>query len=743
MSFFALKNLGTRSTEPCVPWEFTRLDLVPPKCLADKSARTAWMLLPATEFNAYSGFEGLNANQRVKASASGDEGNPPLMQHAFVADIDFPLSDVEVRAALSRMKIAPNWLERSLSGNWRMVWLFEKPVLFPSYDFAVFWLSKLEDIIPFRQVAGVDEGAITAPERYYTNGCVWEKLHDAPVPHTLLLGQLQAVSAKFNWSGPELGVTIPLDAVADELRKKFPRFSEWPVDFTLDSQGPSFWIDNSVSPKSAIVRATGMQTFSGHATKPFSDWSELLGHDFVQKYRLEEMGKAIDGIYYDGRQFIRKNGSGEWTWEDVSSVSLFLRVHRGLSDRRPKGRDFSPVDSALIAIKDLATVTSAGSFAGYKKGVIQLPGGRYLNIHNRDVVSPIEGPAVWGPDGKFPFLSWFFNEFFSSPEQLPYFLSWLSRFYIASYNRDPRGGHAMFLFGPPNRGKTLLSTAILGGLLGGQAEAKDWLMGEDNFNSELFDYVLWTVNDGSVASTTTMMTHFSEMVKRCVANQSFRSNEKFRKAGQVQWQGRAFITGNVDPESLRQIPNMDISMKEKIMLMRITDVRQDGFVFPDDGVVRSNLDRELPAFARFLLDYQIPPQCRSKDARYGVKEYHEPSLLMEANHSSTSGTFGEILDEWQREYFHVREPQATEWVGTALQFHKSVLQDTSMNEAMRPYNVQASSRMLSNLAIKGVFDIEISGDEHRRLFVIKRDARYPMAPRAASQPQSTTGKFSR
>lgn len=738
MRFFALKNLGTRAVEPFVPWEFDKMSSVPEKCIKDKAARTAWMLNPETNYAAYSGFEGTNANQRVKSSLGGEDGNPPLFQHALVADVDFALSELEVESAIERMDIKPNWLERSLSGNWRFVWLFEKPVQFPNYDFAVFWLSKIEAIIPYKQVAGVDEPALIAPERYYTSGNRWRKIHDAPVKHTLLLGQLQAVSAKFNWSGPEMGISIPLDVVAQELRGKYPRFNEWEGDFLLDSQGPSFWIDNSTSPKSAIVRATGIQTFSGHATKPFYNWSELISHEFVRKFKIEEMGKAIEGVYYDGRSFIRQNGSGEWNWDDTGGISLFLRVSRGLSDRRSKGQNFSPIDSALIAIKETALVTSAGSFAGYPKGVMRHNGSKFLNIHNREVLSPSDEPAVWGAAGNMPFLSSFFDGFFSTAEQLPIFLAWLSRFYCAALKREPRAGHAMFLFGPPGRGKTLLSTAILAGLLGGHAEAKEWLMGDDGFNSELFDHVLWTINDGSVASTAAMMHHFSEMVKRCVANQSFRSNEKFRKAGQVQWQGRIFITGNVDPESLRQIPNMDISMKEKIMLMRVCDVRTDGFKFPDDSVVRQHLTRELPIFARFLKDYVISANLVSEEARFGVIPYHEPSLLTEANHSSTSGTFGEIVDEWQREHFTNREPQSEQWVGTALQFHKAVLQDMSLTEAMRPYNIQGVSRMLSMLAVKKVFDIEITGDEFRRIFVIKRDKRYPMKGRAAAVPQSET-----
>jgi hypothetical protein len=725
--FFALKNLSTIATEPCVPWEVSLP--VPDGCAEDKAARAKWMMNPLTNYNAYSSFEGLNSNQRIN-SKTGEEGNPPLYHTSLTLDIDFPLSEVEVRAAIDRMKIKPNWLERSLSNNWRMVWLFEKPVAMASFEFAVLWLSMLDQIIPFRQVAGIDEGAILDPARYYTNGCKWEHLHDTPVPYTLLLGLLQKVSQKHNWDGAADGVSIPLDIVKEELKKKYPRFAEWDGEFELKEQGPSFWVEGSVSPKSATVFATGMHTFAEHAAgKPFFNWTTLLGNDFVKTFKFEEMGRAVNGIHFDGRSYIRQNEKGEWLWEDKESVCLHLRVARGLTDRRPKGMNYTQVDSALAMIKNNALISSAGSFAGYEKGIMHFNGNKYLNIHDKTAMTPSTETPKWGLDGNMPFLSHLFNQYFTTDDQLPFFFSWCHRFYKSVYLRDPCSGHALFVFGPPNRGKTFVSNVIIAALVGGSAEAKAFLMGEDSFNSELFDYSLWTIDDGSVGGNQRLLHQFAEMVKRVVANQSFRSNEKFRKAGLVKWQGRPYITGNVDAESLRQIPNLDISIKEKIMLFRVRDIRDDGFAFKEPAEMRKILARELPIFARYMLDWVIPEHCKSGDVRYGVQAYHEPTLLREANHSSSSGTFGEILDEFQREFFTVREPNATEWLGTALQLHKAILTDLTMVEAMRPYNVQAVSRMLSNLAVKKVFDIKIEGDEHRRLFRIKRDARYPLVTR--------------
>ena len=177
------------------------------------------------------------------------------------------------------------------------------------------------------------------------------------------------------------------------------------------------------------------------------------------------------------------------------------------------------------------------------------------------------------------------------------------------------------------------------------------------------------------------------------------------------------------------------------MLFRVSPERTDGFKFSDEGEMRKQVAEELPHFARFLLDFQIPEECLAPEARYGVKEYHEPSLRNSANHSSASATFGEILDETLREFFTNQQPEALFWEGTALQLHKTIHADLSLTEAMRPYNVQTAARNLSTLGAKGVFRIEVGGDEHRRVYRIHRDNRYPI--KRSSRIVQQSDKFSK
>ena len=715
---FAAKNLSSVEMFPTVPWEFTRSEEIPSFVLGKdgKKARHEWVLNPKTEWNVYTLFEGVNPNLRIRAgNGKDDEGNPPHAADGLAVDYDLPLTEIEIAAALARMDILPNWIETTMSGHVRMVWLFERAILFPSYAFAAGFMPFLASVIPFRQLAGIDEGALKAPERLFTNGARWKHVSDKKVSYNRLLGALMEYSRKFDWKGRDFGLEIPLTLLADELRKHYPRFASWPGEFALGSQGPSFWVDGSVSEKSAIVRETGIQTFAGHATKSFYSWKDLVGAKFCDGFQADRLGASVRDIYFDDKTYYSLNAAGLWCADPKENIIGLLKTERGITDIKKKGESVSELDRALVFIQRSQRVKTAAPFAFYPSGRIEINGMTVLNTHTIKALAPAPEP------GPFPFIEEFLRTLFLPTEQLDYFYSWLSRFYKGCYLRQPRSGHAVFIAGGPSVGKTFLSRAIIGRLVGGFAEAHQYLLGLDQFNSELFDHALWVVDDGSIAAEAGAHKRFSEMVKRIVANPTVRCNGKFLKAATVQWQGRQFFTLNTDAESARQLPDTDLSLREKIMVFRA--VEEPAIKFQEQDEMEKILSRELPFLARFLLDYQIPEHCISPDPRFGIVAYHEKSLMEVATQSSVSGTFAEVLEEFLRMHYTEREPAASFWRGTALQLHKAILLDPTMTEAMRPFNVQSTGRMLVSLSAKKTFPIEVDGGDQRRVFTIHRDER--------------------
>lgn len=719
--FYAIPNLVSSTAAPCVPWQWSQL---PPKEVcgpASKKLRDKWREDPKLNWQLFSSFEGFIPNQRLSEPKRGtsDEGNPPLRCGGFVCDYDAPVSDSELETGIARMgEYVPNFYEKTMSGNATLVWIFEKPVSFPNRRFAVEFLELALSKLHFESVAvKFDKPAFLAPERYYTNSGEWYAINEtARIPYALLNGWIAEVGEKHHWRKDRGSVEIPLPVVAAELAKKYPTFPNcWPGDFVEGAQGPSFWVEGSTSPKSAIVKTTGLFTFAGHAIKPFFPWADLLGVQFVEKYRTEMMGKAVDGIYHDGTKYYRKDGYGDWKWYAKEDIVSHLNVDRGLSVVKDNGAP-SEVSRAIQYIQNWQAVVGAAPFVFQQTGVLTRNGNRFLNTHTRRAMSPSSEKTVWGPSGNMPFLSRFFDGIFDPREQLDFFLSWLARYYRGAYEMNLESGQNVFFLGSQGVGKTLLSQGILPRLVGGSADAEDYLLGKTQFNSDLFEVGLWTVDDNS--ATVSLDTHrkFSAMVKKMAANTTFSYHAKFRIPCFVEWLGRVVVTANDDEESARIVPDLSISILDKLHLFRAS--KTPPVEYPSRRKMIAILDEELPRFARFLLDYEVPSHCVGT-ARYGVKAYHEPSLLKTAEQSSRTAAFTEILDDWIKSYFD--ESKDEYWQGTAFQLLKALHKDPMASEAgLRNLTPQSVGQALAALKAKGTFQLTVDGSGFTRQWRVYR-----------------------
>lgn len=712
-----LKNLRASTCEEGVlPWDFQLTDPLPAVVRKDKGARDLWINSLKTTHHCYSPFDGFSPSQRVT------KANPPQLMRALVVDFDCPVTPAQAAEGWLRVKRPPTHWEVTLSGNGRGVWMFQHPVRVPGYDFASKFAAYVTDKLSARLVApGVDDGALTNPNRYYTNSGDWVSAPGEPIETDLLTGWLVEFSATWNFSSRDYGVEMPLDKAAELLAAKFPKFSEWPTDFTIGSQGPSFWISGSSSPKSAIVRATGLQTFAAHADRAFYLWEDLLGKEAVENHRSGQMGAAVSDIFFDGKHYFRPLSDGRYKPFTKEDLTQFLRTSRALSNKADKS-GVSQIDKAIQYIHDHHFVNGAAPFAFRQSGLIRVNGEPVLNTSTKLVLTPQEAPAAWGPGGGFEFLSSFFDHLFDPADQKEVFLAWLHVFYKSAYERRPHSGHNVFLAGGPSIGKTMLSRAVLAGLMNGFADASDYLLGKDDFGSELFDNGLWAVDDSEGTVSSAHHRKFSEIVKRMAANTTFRFHAKFRVPMVVSWQGRVFVTLNRDEESVRLIPDLSISIMDKIMLFRAREnYNGTQFRFPRGGVdaVSAILDRELPAFARWLLDFQIP-DCliNDRDPRFVLKAYHHEELVSTALQSSSVNAFAEILHDWKTTFF--TDTEQNSWEGTAFQLHKLLHADPTAAPALRNYSLDSVGRALSSLKNRGDSAISCREAEGLRLWKIER-----------------------
>lgn len=720
--FFALPNLSAQIVDVCTPYEWTLP--APAFCVEDKAKRDLWASHPKTVHECYSSFEGLNSSVRVS------EKNPPVKYWAIIVDYDLMISDAEMTLIVARLGIKPNWLERTISGNWRAIWLLERPIPLASLLYTRHILQELVTFLPIDEIPGRDRPALTAFSRYYTNSGKWMKIHDTPVSWEFTEGWLVKISKTFAWSN-EPGAAVDFKAIVPRLRERHLRFSEWPDEFKVGAQGPSFFVEGSTSPKSAYVTEKGIHTFAAHADgKSWWTWADLCGVEWVKAYEQNRIGNAVKDIYFDDKNFFVFNAAnGQWMPENKENTLNELLVTRGLGKDSGKkaGRKHSEIDEAVAYIRHHHRVAGAAPFAFYPKGLMKWNGSTYLNTHTREVLQPAK-TGVWGED--FPWLSMFLDQFFALPEQKVYFLSWLSRFYKGCYNRTPKSGQSMFIAGPVNSGKTFLNRAIISPLMGGHAEAKDWLLGKANFNSQLFESAYWPIDDGSVGTSAQMHRYFSEMVKVLAANRDMESHAKFGKPCQVGWQGRLGVTCNTDAESLRILPQLDISILEKLMLFRAAS---RSIAFLSEEEMDAIIKRELPFFARFLLDYVIPEECRDEDPRFGVRAYHDKELVSSA--ITSGGGFDEIMDQWLVYHFTTRDRAAEFWEGTSLQLRQEILRDPAMTDILRAFDLDEIKRRLIKLSTGTLFHIEVVNDSDKRMKF--RIYRGEQCPATLSKPQQS------
>lgn len=704
---FILENLVSSAITRGTPWTFK--GEVNPELRTDKAARDKWICNPATHWNVYSLVEGLNENLRVSlpSTHSLKEANPPYRLHGFAADYDAFVSDADALAQIAKFPFKPRWLERTLSGNLRLIWFFEKPMLLPSAKFTEVFLTKVLEFFPAdRLLPAFDKGAWTNCTRYYTNSGEWTEFPEArDIPVERVLGWSIQIGAKFEWVKDTGAVEIPLEALRPALAAKYPRFIEWPGEFTFAEQGPTFWLDDSTSPKSAIVRETGIQTFSAHATQAFYSWGDLLGQQFVKDYQADNLGRAVAEIYHDGKFYWRRLPGGMWRPFEKGDIKEYLRVSRGVSSKYDK-QGISDLDRAMQHVQSFQEINGAGPFVGRPTGIIVLDGTPVLNRSTRLVLQPSQKTEVWGPTGNFPFLSRWFDVFFGTPEQLPYFLAWLQRFYASYHRLDPLSGQGIFVAGDPNVGKTFLTQGLITRLMGGSADATDVLLGKTNFGSEMFEVPFWYVDDGVFASAVRSKQQFSESLKAATANRLHMCKEKFRVPIKVWWQGRPAVTLNRDALSTQGLPDLSGTILDKLSMFTTCTkevMRAAGVEFLSQPEMEAMLARELPGFAQWLLDYKIEPQCVG-DVRFGVKSYHEPSLVLAAEQSSYTSGFSQILEDWKQQFFGIlhKGKDLEFWEGTAYQLKKEIgTLDAQAADALRGYDVNAIQRNLALLQAKG------------------------------------------
>ena len=248
----------------------------------------------------------------------------------------------------------------------------------------------------------------------------------------------------------------------------------------------------------------------------------------------------------------------------------------------------------------------------------------------------------------------------------------------------------------------LMTNKILGGLLGGAFDIRDYLLGKDDrFLQDQMSHPVWVVNDSVPTTSSLQQVRFAAMLKKIAADTTYKCEAKFGGTGMVDWVGRCALSCNPDPESIRFLPGLEQSNRDKISFFSCNRDPVFPFMFPPRPVTEATIVRELPYLARWLLHWEAPSYTKG-DSRYVVKEYHDPDMLASSRDSGEASSFLEVLQLFLTDYQKTVESARNSWFGTPTQ----LMSEFYLNEVTRhpasKWTMAAIAKFLGQLKARGL-----------------------------------------
>jgi len=702
---FTLRNLVDSTVTRRNPWEFH------PTCVWESKSQQISMLQDvSTEHLVFSGTEGLDPHQRV------GETNPPRIIHYIVVDYDTNLPSLDAEWAQNCRVAKPQWLSRTIRGGARLVYQLAEPIqVYSSQVYERFMREAMQRLNLKSIFAGLDESALKSPFTYYDVGADWVQVSEEQINTSATWTWMQKAG---NNVGSFSGIEIPLDVVAEEANRMFP--GRWTSTWTEGSRGLRFWDEMADNPTACMIRKTGCQCFTG--PKPFVLWSEIFGRQFVAKYEEDRIGGAIVPCFWDHNngKFWLKMEDGRYQKRTTDDIRRYLKTVPKLSGNVPKNDTCSEVDMAIITIQSMKTIDAVAPMLYREPGIHTVHGDKILNSSTSKPMQPSPEIGEWGEH--FPWLAEYFEAFFDTETQLYVFFGWLHRAYVNAINMTPAQGQALFLAGPTETGKTLLSTFILPQIFGAKsADPLKSMLGTTGFNGELFEAPIWAIDDASPTADAHSRKMYSAKLKSAVANRMHSSEHKGRTPISVEWVGRIVVTCNLDPESIQVLPDLDMNNRDKVILLRVGE-RAQGILQAnqEDEDERLNFQRvlterilcELPHFCAWLTQFKLPKDLWG-DSRYGVKSFHHPELIAAVEDNSTSIGTAEILVLWACE-----QKGKEEFELNATELLSLMRSCSRLDNLLRDATREAFGRRLNSLVLQSSFPL----DKRRKKFIINVQA---------------------
>jgi hypothetical protein len=315
-----------------------------------------------------------------------------------------------------------------------------------------------------------------------------------------------------------------------------------------------------------------------------------------------------------------RNERGAWIAFNETQFKRELR-QRGVSPIVPKSSHVSPLDECLLGIQHNFDVHYSGALAGYQAGVYDMGERRILVTESPRIIEPKRG--TW------PKLHSFIGGLLKDPvfDQARYLYGWLKVAYEAMRAHQRRPGQVLVEAGVHDCGKSLLQNIITLILGGRSARPYQFMSGLTPFNSDLFEAEHLMIEDEQASTDIRARRNFGAQLKNMTVIDWQRCHAKNRVPISLTPFWRLTISVNDEPENLMVLPPIDDSIEDKLIILRTSKsaMPMPTATLDQRKMFWETLERELPAFLHFLVEWEIPQELLSE--RFGIAHFHHPEIL--------------------------------------------------------------------------------------------------------------------
>jgi len=279
-----------------------------------------------------------------------------------------------------------------------------------------------------------------------------------------------------------------------------------------------------------------------------------------------------------------------------------LRIHLA-PFRIPKGE----MNDFLCRVRSENLVDHILEIAGHSRGMHRFQGKQFLVKGGASIIQAIRGGTG--------FVDSFVQRLLGDAEQYSVFMSWLqlARRCVVTGQRGQIAGLA--IAGGAGDGKSLLIEIVRQSLGGRSADAQKYLSGRSRFNANLAGAELLYLDDSVASKDPTTTRRFAQALKSYL----FSSSVSIEGKGDVEIElapiQALIMAVNSEPQHLRVLPELDESMRDKLILLKSSPSPLPDGIAGDRQKVQAKLAQDLPGWLHLVEAFESKPWTDSRTGR--------------------------------------------------------------------------------------------------------------------------------